>query len=78
MTGGFEGQEPESEDGVGGAISSPASRSPLARRPQFWLALVVTVLSVLFAIRGIPFESVIDAVREADFMMLFAASAPFL
>ncbi len=43
---------------------------------KVWLGMAVTAISVWLAVRGIPLEEVVQAIRESNFWSLLALSAP--
>ena len=44
---------------------------------RFWLGLAITVVSIGWAVRGIPIRNVVDAMEGANFWALLLCSAPF-
>ena len=65
--------EPKGSAGSGGTASTRKSK----RRWQVGLGAAVTVGTIWYAARGIPFDSVLEAIRGANFWTLLFLSAPF-
>lgn len=65
--------EPKGSAGSGGTASARKSK----RRWQVGLGAAVTVGTIWYAARGIPFDSVLEAIRGANFWTLLFLSAPF-
>ncbi len=43
---------------------------------RFWFGIGIAALSIWYVARGIPLESVFEAMKQADLVLLFAASIP--
>jgi uncharacterized protein (TIRG00374 family) len=43
---------------------------------RFWIGIVIAGLSIWYVARGIPMDEVLDAIKRANFLMLFGLSAP--
>lgn len=58
---------------------SPGPRAPRSRLRDWriWAGLVITVVCVVWAARGIPMADVVDSMRRADFWSMLLLSAPF-
>ncbi len=48
-----------------------------SRQGRIWIGIAVTAATIWYAARGIPFSSVLDSIRGADFWSLLLLSVPF-
>ena len=48
-----------------------------SRQGRIWIGVAVTAATIWYAGRGIPFSSVLDSIRGADFWSLLLLSVPF-
>ncbi|MEE3328779.1 MAG: lysylphosphatidylglycerol synthase transmembrane domain-containing protein [Myxococcota bacterium] len=67
----------ESEPGQPAGSNEAESRRKSSGQLRIWLGVAVTVGTIWYAARGIPFSSVLESIRNAPFWTLLLLSAPF-
>ena len=70
----LESETPQSVEPEDAELPTTRKKS---RQGRIWFGIAVTVASIWYAARGIPFSSVLDSIRGADFWSLLLLSMPF-
>jgi uncharacterized protein (TIRG00374 family) len=65
-----------SEMEAGAAASQSPARAPAWRDWRVLLGIAITVVAFYYAIRGIPISAVVDAMKDANMLVLFGLSIP--